>query len=157
MITTTETTDLIELMYSTGWSDGLPLVPPTADKVRRFVECTGRPAEEVVAAIPPLGGKATVERIAANAVMAGCLPEYMPVVMAAIEAAMDDRVNIRGVQCSTGIHSPLVIVNGPLARELDINGGYNCFGQGWRANATIGRAVKLALVNLGGSIPGEGR
>ena len=154
-MTTTETVDLIELMYRTGWSDGLPLVPPTEDKVRRCVESVGRPADEVVAAIPPMGGKATVERVAANAVMAGCLPEYMPVVLAAIEASMDDRLNLRGVQCSTGIHSPLVIVNGPIAAELDINGGYNCFGQGWRANATIGRAVKLTLVNLGGSIPGE--
>ena len=112
-MTTTDTVDLIELMYSTGWSDGLPLVPPIEDKVRRFVECVDRPADEVVASIPPLGGKATVERIAANAVMAGCLPEYMPVVVAAIDAAMDDRLNLRGVQCSTGIHSPLVIVNGP--------------------------------------------
>ena len=76
-------------------------------------------------------------------------------IITAIEAMLDDRFNLRGVQCSTGIHTPLVIVNGPLSRELKINSGYNCFGQGWRANATIGRAVKLALVNIGGAIPGE--
>ncbi len=78
----------------------------------------------------------------------------MPVVITAIQAMMDDRFNLRGVMCSTGIHTPLVIVSGPLAKELDVNGGYNCFGAGWRANATIGRAVKLVLVNLGGAIPG---
>ena len=143
--------DAIDLMFATGWTDGLPVVPPTEDRVKKFVEYTGQGAGELVAELPPLGGKATVERIAVNAVMAGCLPEHMPVVITAIKAMMDDRFNLRGVMCSTGIHTPLVIVSGPLAKELDINGGYNCFGAGWRANATIGRAVKLALVNLGGA------
>ena len=147
--------DAIDLMFATGWTDGLPVVPPTEDRVKKFVEYTGQDAGELVAELPPLGGKATVERIAVNAVMAGCLPEHMPVVITAIKAMMDDRFNLRGVMSSTGIHTPLVIVSGPLAKELDINGGYNCFGAGWRANATIGRAVKLALVNLGGAIPGE--
>ena len=147
--------DAIDLMFATGWTDGLPVVPPTEDRVKKFVEYTGLDAGELVAELPPLGGKATVERIAVNAVMAGCLPEHMPVVITAIKAMMDDRFNLRGVMSSTGIHTPLVIVSGPLAKELDINGGYNCFGAGWRANATIGRAVKLALVNLGGAIPGE--
>ena len=151
----TETNDAVELMYQTGWSDGLPLVPPTGELVEAMASASGRAADELIAEIPPLGGRATVERIAANAVMAGCLPEYMPVVVAAIQALMDDRFNLRGVQCSTGIHSPLVIVNGPIVKRLGINSGYNCFGQGWRANATIGRAVKLALVNLGGAAPGE--
>ena len=145
----------IDLMYETGWTDGLPVVPPNADRVRQFVDYTGRDGAEIIAELPPLGGRATVERIAVNAVMAGCLPEHMPVVITALQAMMEERFNLRGVQCSTGIHTPLVIVNGPLAKQLDINGGYNCFGQGWRANATIGRAVKLALVNLGGAIPGE--
>ena len=148
-------TDAIELMYETGWTDGLPTVPPARDKVEQFIGYTGRPPDELIAELPPLGGRATVERIAVNAVMAGCLPEHMPVVIAAIEALMDDRFNLRGVQCSTGIHSPLLIVNGPLARTLNINSSYNCFGQGWRANATIGRAVKLILVNLGGAVAGE--
>ena len=151
----TEVTESIELMYEAGWTDGLPVVPPTGERIREFVDYLGRSPDDLVAELPPLGGRATVERIAANAVMAGCLPQYMPVVVAALEAMMDDRFNLRGVQCSTGIHTPLVIVNGPIVRELDINSGYNCLGQGWRANATIGRAVKLALVNLGGALPGE--
>ena len=115
--------DAIDLMFETGWTDGLPVVPPTEDRVKRFVESTGRDATELIAELPPLGGKATVERIAVNAVMAGCLPEHMPVVITAIQAMMDDRFNLRGVMCSTGIHTPLVIVSGPLAKNLDINGG----------------------------------
>jgi len=151
----TDVSDAIELMFETGWTDGLPVVPPSESLVRKFVESTGRGGDELIAELPPLGGRATVERIAVNAVMAGCVPEHMPVIITALEAMMDDRFNLRGVMCSTGIHTPLLIVNGPIVKELDINGGYNCFGSGWRANATIGRAVKLALLNLGGAIPGE--
>ena len=151
----TDVSDAIELMFETGWTDGLPVVPPSEDLVRRFVESTGRAGDELIAELPPLGGRATVERIAVNAVMAGCRPEHMPVIITALEAMMDERFNLRGVMCSTGIHTPLLIVNGPIVKELDINGGYNCFGSGWRANATIGRAVKLILLNLGGAIPGE--
>ena len=147
-------TDTMELMFETGWTDGLPVVPPTAERVKEFVDYVGRAPDELIAEVPPLGGRATIERIAVNSVMAGCLPEYMPVIVAALQALMDERFNLRGVQTSTGIHSPLVIVNGPIAKSLNINGGYNCFGQGWRANATIGRAVKLILVNLGGATPG---
>jgi len=147
--------EAIELLYQTGWTDGLPVVPPTWERAKQFIEPLGLPADEVIAEVPPLDGRATVERIAVNAVMAGCLPEHMPVVIAAIRAMMEERFNLRGVQCSTGIHTPLLIVNGPIAKRLNINSGYNCFGQGWRANATIGRAVKLVLVNLGGAIPGE--
>ena len=155
MTLTSTMADTIELMYETGWTDGLPVVPPTGQLVDEFVAASGRPADELIAELPPLAGKATVERIAVNAVMAGCLPEYMPVVITAIEALMDDRFNLRGVMCSTGIHTPLVIVNGPIVKTLDINSGYNCYGQGWRATATIGRAVKLELVNLGDAIPGD--
>ena len=97
--------DAIDLMFETGWTDGLPVVPPTEDRVKRFVESTGRDATELIAELPPLGGKATVERIAVNAVMAGCLPEHMPVVITSIQAMMDDRFNLRGVMCSTGILS----------------------------------------------------
>ncbi len=147
-------TDTMELMFETGWTDGLPVVPPTAEKVKEFVDYVGRAPDELIAKVPPLGGRATIERIAVNSVMAGCLPEYMPVIVAALQALMDERFNLRGVQTSTGIHTPLIIVNGPIAKSLNINGGYNCFGQGWRANATIGRAVKLILVNLGGATPG---
>ena len=155
-MSSTGVVDSIELMYETGWADGLPVVPPTRERVQQFTDyLLPRSPDELIAEVPPLGGRATIERVAVNAVMAGCLPEYMPVVTAAIQAMMDDRFNLRGVQCSTGIHSPLVIVNGPMAKKLDVNSGYNCFGQGWRANATIGRAVKLILVNLGGAIPGQ--
>ncbi len=146
----------IDLMYETGWTDGLPVVPPTRELVKQFTDVLApRDPGESIAVIPPLGGDATIERVAVNAVMAGCLPEYMPVIVTAIKAMVDDRFNLRGVQCSTGIHTPLVIVNGPIVKKLNINSGYNCFGQGWRANATIGRAVKLVLVNLGGAFPGE--
>ena len=148
--------DAIELMYESGWTDGLPVVPPTWERVKQFTDhMHPRLPDELIAEVPPLGGRATLERVAVNAVMAGCLPEHMPVIITAIEALLDDRFNLRGVQCSTGIHTPLVIVNGPIAKQLNINSGYNCFGQGWRANATIGRAVKLVLVNLGGAIPGQ--
>ena len=96
--------DAIDLMFATGWTDGLPVVPPTEDRVKKFVEYTGQDAGELVAELPPLGGKATVERIAVNAVMAGCLPEHMPVVITAIKAMMDDRFNLRGVMCLSLIH-----------------------------------------------------
>ena len=119
------TIDPIELMFETGWTDGLPVVPPTGEKVEEFVIASGKDASTLIAELPPLGGKATVERIAVNAVMAGCLPEYMPVVITAIQALMDPRFNLRGVMCSTGIHTPLVVVNGPIAKALDINSGYN--------------------------------
>ena len=145
----------MELMYETGWTDGLPVVPPTKERVQEFLDYQQRSPDELIAEVPPQGGKATVERIAVNAVMAGCLPEHMPVVVTALEAMMEERFNLRGVQCSTGIHTPLLIINGPIVKRLGINYGYNCFGQGWRANATIGRAVKLVLVNLGGAIPGR--
>jgi hypothetical protein len=147
--------DLAELIYAAGWSDGLPVVPPARALVDRFVAASARPAAELVLTVPPLGGRGTVEKIAANAVMAGCLPEHMPAVLAALEAMRDERFNLRGMQCSTHLSTPLLIFHGPIRRELGINCGPNVFGQGWRANATIGRAVKLALVNLGGAVPGE--
>lgn len=147
--------DTGELLYEAGWTDGLPVVPPTREAVDRFVEATGRDPGDVVAEIPPMHGAATVEKVAANAVMAGARPEYMPVIVRALELLVDDRFNVGGMQCSTHMSTPLVIVHGPIRHELGINCGPNVFGQGWRANATIGRAVKLVLVNLGGSRPGE--
>jgi hypothetical protein len=146
--------DVMEWLFESGWSDGLPVIPPTPRNVQRMLAGTTRQAEALIGHIPPKGGRATVEKIAINAVMAGCKPDYLPVVIAAVEALLDDRCNTRGVQCSTHIASPLVIVNGPLVPELGINCGHNVFGPGWRANATIGRAVKLVLVNLGGASPG---
>jgi hypothetical protein len=147
-------TDAMELLFESGWTDGLPVIPPTPRNVQRMLTGTARQPDELIGRIPPKGGRATVEKIAINAVMAGCKPAYLPVVITAVEALLDDRCNTRGVQCSTHIATPLVIVNGPIVQELGINSGHNVFGQGWRANATIGRAVKLVLVNLGGAIPG---
>ena len=147
--------DIAEMMFQTNWTDGLPVVPPIQRRVDEFVERSGRSGAEVVAEVPPLGGEATIEKIAANAVMAGCRPEYMPVLVTALEAVMDPAMNIGGMQCSTHMSTPLLILHGPIRNELGINSGANTFGQGVRANATIGRALKLMLVNLGGSRPGE--
>jgi hypothetical protein len=149
-----DTVDAIEFFYEQGWTDGLPVVPPTIEKVRTMVERSGRAADELIAELPPKGGKATVEKVAANAVMAGCLPPYMPVILAALEAMLETRFNLRGVLCSTHVSTPLLVLNGPLVKDLQVNCAHNVFGPGWRANATIGRAVQLTLVNIGGAVPG---
>jgi hypothetical protein len=115
-----------------------------------------RPWDEPVAKVAPRYGEATPLRLAANAVMAGCRPEYFPLLMLAIEAMCEEPFNLYGVQATTHLCAPLVIVNGPVAKELDINSGHNAFGPGWQANATIGRAIRLALVNIGGAIPALG-
>jgi hypothetical protein len=139
-----------------GWTDGLPIVPPTEAAVRSFLKQTERDPREIVGVLPPRQGEATVERIAANAVMAGCRPEYFPVVLAAIEALADPLFNLDSVQATTHPVAPLIVVNGPVAREIGLNSGYNAFGQGFRANVTIGRAVRLVLMNVGGGLPGTG-
>jgi hypothetical protein len=146
--------DAVEFCYARGWTDGLPVVPPTKGRVLGMLAGTPRAAGETVAWIPPRRGRATVERIAINAVMAGCRPEYMPVIMAAVEAMADPAFNLNGVQVTTHVTGPLLIVNGPVARDLDVNAGPNVFGPGWRANATIGRALRLILLNIGGAQPG---
>lgn len=146
---------LFEALYDTGWSDGLPIIPPTRDRVREFVAASGRAATDLIGTIPPMGGQATVEKLAANAVMAGCRPEYMPVVVTAVEALLDPKVNVGGIICSMHNAIPLIIINGPIRQKLGVNSGFNVFGQGHRANATIGRAINLILVNLGGAKPGE--
>src|SRR2546426_1891413 len=139
-----------------GWTDGLPIVPPTEARVRECLAFTDRDPREIVGVLPPRQGEATVEKIAANAVMAGCRPEYLPVILAAIEALADPLFNLDSVQATTHPVAPLIVVNGPIARELGINGGYKAFGQGFRANVTIGRAVRLVLMNVGGGLPGSG-
>jgi hypothetical protein len=135
-------------------TDGLPAVPPTAARVAAAVAASGRSRDELVAEMPPNFGRATVEKIAVNAVMAGCRPEYLPVVLAAVEAVCDDRFCLLGVSGTTDAVAPLVIVNGPIRGALDINSGAGVFGPGWRANATIGRALRLCWVNIGGARPG---
>lgn len=144
----------VERFTTEGWTDGLPIVPPTEEGVEAMLAVLGREPGEVVGRLAPRFGVATLEKVAINAVMAGCRPEYFPVVVAAIEAIADDEFNLNGVQATTHVAAPLCIVNGPVRRTLDINGGPNCFGQGWRANATIGRAVRLCMINLGGGLPG---
>ncbi len=148
------TDDPIETLYARGVTDGLPVVPPTPARVRRAVEASGRAAGELVALVPPNYGRATVEKIAVNAVMAGCKPEYLPTVMAAVEAVCDEAFDLHGVSATTNSPSPLVVLNGPVRRALEVNCGAGVFGSGWRANATIGRAVRLVCVNLGGARPG---
>jgi hypothetical protein len=130
-------------------------VPPTRRLVERAIAASGRAADELIALVPPNYGRATVEKIAINAVMAGCRPEYLPVVIAAIDAICDEAFDLHGVSATTNAPSPLVIVNGPIRAELEINSGAGVFGPGWRANATIGRAVRLVCVNLGGAKPGD--
>jgi hypothetical protein len=144
-----------EMLFARGWTDGLPVVVPTAEKVSAMVAASGRRPQEQVGPIPPRWRQATIEKIAVNAVMAGCRPEYFPVVLAAMDAALDNDCQLYGIQTATNATAPLFIVNGPIVKELDINARGNVFGQGARANATIGRAVQLVLRNIGGDIPGE--
>ncbi len=139
-----------------GWTDGLPIVPPTETRVRELLKQTARDPREVVGVLPPRQGEATIEKIAANAVMAGCRPEYFPVVLAAIEALADPLFNLDSIQATTHPVAPLIVVNGPIARAIGLQAGYNAFGQGCRANVTIGRAVRLVLMNIGGGLPGAG-
>ena len=146
--------DPFEFMDAQGLSDGLPVVPPTEERVLRMLEGTSRAATDVVAHVPPNLAPATVEKIAVNAVMAGCRPEYLPVVIAATEAACTEEFNLHGVLATTYFATPVIVVNGPIRREIDLNCGRNLFGQGFRANATIGRALQLLVRNVGGGRPG---
>jgi hypothetical protein len=146
--------DEMEAMFDRGWTDGLPVVPPTEARVLRMLEGTTRPADEVVAVVPPDLVECTVEKVAVNAVMAGCRPEYLPVVLAAVEAACTDEFNMHGLLATTYFSGPVVIVNGPVARAIGMNAGGNALGQGNRANATIGRALQLVVRNVGGGKPG---
>jgi hypothetical protein len=146
--------DAIEQAFARGWSDGLPVVPPTEARVRAMLEAARLEPNYQVAFIRDRAVAVTAEKVAINAVMAGCRPDYMPVVVAAVEAIGDPRWSYHGPGTSTGGAGVLVIVNGPVARELDINCGDNLFGPGWRANLTIGRALRLVMRNVCGSLPG---
>lgn len=150
-----ETGDLIEACYENGWTDGLPVVPPTPERVERMLSGTDRDPNELIAAVPPKWGRATVEKVAINAVMAGCKPAYLPLILTAVEAVTAEQFNLHGVQVTTSHVGPMLIVNGPIRKQLEINDGFNLFGQGWRANATIGRALRLICTNIGGGLPGE--
>ncbi|GIW41245.1 MAG: hypothetical protein KatS3mg076_1822 [Candidatus Binatia bacterium] len=137
-----------------GWGDGLPLVPPTAERVQAMLEYVPGTPDTVVGIVEPRRGVATLEKIAVNAVMAGCLPEYFPVVVAAVEAACDPRFNLYALATTTCSATPAVLVNGPVRREIGVECGYSCLGTAGRANATIGRALRLVLRNVGGAVPG---
>jgi hypothetical protein len=146
--------DEFEFMFDQGFTDGLPVVPPTPERVLRMLGGTRRDAQELVAVLPPNMGEATVEKIAINAVLAGCRPEYLGVVIAAIEAIATDDFNIHGVMATTMGASPVLVVNGPIRERIGMNMKMGALGQGNRANATIGRAVRLVVRNVGGARPG---
>ena len=151
-----EAFDLVnDRFYEEGWTDGLPVVPPTPQRVAALL--AGMPAhdpDELIGAVPPKFGHATLRQVAINAVMAGCRPEYLPVVVAALRAVLEPAYGLEHRQTTTHAGAPLVIVNGPVVARLKINCGTGVFGPGWRANATIGRALRLVLVNIGGAGPG---
>src|SRR5437867_6633451 len=147
--------DAIEELYARGVTEGVPVGPPRRARVDRVLAASGRAPDALIAMVPPNYGRATVEKIAINAVMAGCRPEYLPVVIAAVEAVCDEAFDLHGVSATTNAPAPLVVVNGPLRGALDINCGAGVFGPGWRANATIGRALRLVCVTVGGARPGE--
>ena len=147
--------DLIETCYERGWTDGLPVVPPTRERVLAMLNGTTRAPQDVVGKIPPDYADCTVEKAAINAVLAGCKPAYFPVVIAAIEAALVPDFGLHGVLCTTNFIGPVVMVNGPIARAIGMNARVNALGQGNRANATIGRALQLVVRNVGGGRPGE--
>ena len=142
-------------MYERGFTDGLPVIPPTAEAVARMLEAAGMQSDELIGVLPPEGGPATAEKVAINAVMAGCRPEYFPVVVAAIRAVADPKFNLLGVQTTTNPVGPVLVVNGPVRKAIDMNCGRGCLGPGRRANATIGRALRLCLLNIGGCPPGD--
>ena len=143
-----------EHAYEQGWTDGLPIIPPTPEVVEEFVAASGRKADDLIAILPPRKGRATVEVIAINAVMAGCRADYMPVIIAAVEAVSDPGYPLELMQVTTNPMTPFLLVNGPVRHKLEINFGTGCLGPGWRANATIGRALRLVLINAGGAWPG---
>ena len=150
-----EMEDEMEACFDRGWSDGLPVIPPTEIRVLRMLQGTQRAPDEIVGTMPPDGVPCTVEKVAINAVMAGCKPEYMPVVLTAVEAALIEEFCMHGLLCTTYFSGPVVIVSGPIAKAIGMNSGMNALGQGNRPNATIGRALQLIIRNVGGGRPGE--
>lgn len=149
--------DFLAFATEQAWGDGLPLVPPTAERVDRMLDANPRlDPDELLGLIQPRKGHATVRGIAVNAVMAGCLPEYLPVLVTAFRCMLDPAWNLQAIQTTTHPVGPLVVVHGPIAKELGMNWGHGCFGPGNRPNATIGRAVRLMLLNVGGARPGFG-
>ena len=148
-------TDLVEWYFERGWTDGLPVVPATAEKLAAMLAALGGEPALVECRVPPRWGNLSREVLAINMVLAGCKPEYAPVVRAALLALTETAFNLNGVQATTHMAAPLLVVNGPIAAETGINAGCNVFGSGNRANGTIGRAIRLVLLNVGGATPGD--
>ena len=146
--------DQFEFMFDQGFSDGLPVIPPTPERVINMLKGTERESQEIVATMPPNMAPVTVEKIAINSVLAGCKPEYLPVVIASVEAVCTDDFNIHGVMATTMGATPVLVVNGPIRQKISMNMGLGALGQGNRANATIGRALRLIIRNVGGAVPG---
>ena len=147
--------EAIEFYFRQGWTDGLPVVPPTVERVTQFLDHAGRSPSEILGTEPTRGRVITAEKVAINAVMAGCLPEHLPVVMAAVEAMCEPQFNLHAITASTMGSAVLMVVNGPIVRDLGLNSGVSVFGPGHRANATIGRAVRLVISNVTGAVSGE--
>lgn len=150
-----DSSQMVEEYIARGWTDGLPIIPPTPDLVLRFLTSSGHAPTDILATEPTKGRVITAEKVAVNAVMAGCLPEYFPVVVAAVEAMSEPEFNLHAITASTMGAAVLVVVSGPAATDLGINSGVSVFGPGHRANATIGRAIRLVIINATGSISGE--
>ena len=149
-----EQIDEFEFFLEKPWSDGLPVVTPTEERINRMLLATGRDPDEIIGPIPPAMEIATVASVATHAVMAGCKPEYLPVVLGATELMLQAEFNVNGVQGTMHGVAPMMIVNGPYASEIGIHGGSGCLGPGFRANASIGRAIRLILMNIGAGLPG---
>ena len=143
-----------ERYHQRGWTDGLPIVVPEVGAVKRMMRASPLSPTTILGELEPLRGQATLEKVAANAVMAGCRPEYFPIVVAAVQALVDPAFNLRGVQTTDENVAPLLVVSGPIVRRLGINSGFGLLGPGWRANASIGRALRLVMQNIGGGWPG---
>jgi hypothetical protein len=144
-----------DLFLEKHWSDGLPIIPPTPERVKHMLSGTTRSPKEVIGTVAPRNGTATVENVAINAVMAGAKPEYLPVILSAMDALVDERFDDLHFLTSTGSFNLVVMVSGPLAKEINMNGNFGLFSYGSRANSSIGRALRLATINLGHLWPGE--
>jgi hypothetical protein len=156
MVPVADDLDAINRHYrAQRWSDGLPVVPPTVERVERMLAHAQRPRDEVIARLAPTFGAATVELIAINAVLAGCEPPLMPVLIAAIDAMAAPEFNLQAIQTTTNPVAVWLVLNGPIVQALEFNAGGNCLGEGNGSNATLGRAVRLLMRNVGGALPGD--
>lgn len=150
-----DTIEAIEFYYQQGLTDGLPVIPPTPERVELFLKHSGLGPNDVLGTRASRNWVVTAKKVAVNAIMAGCLPEYAPVVNAAVKALLKPEFNASGIsETTSGMSAPLIVVNGPIRKRLNINSGWNLFGPGWRANSTIGRAIRLVLMNVCKEIPG---